>query len=422
MLIMKNRNFLFLTLGKFISLLGTSFQDFALSLYVLKITGSSTKFASVLAISIIPQLILGPISGVFADWCDRKKMVIICDILSFLTVLCGCASFLYKNSLSMGDIYIIVTVLSIISVVFSSASSTIIPSIVKKEDLTSANSINSFVQSISSILGPVLSGTILGFFGIFPVLIINAASFFISAAFEFLLNFKSKVDKVEDFSIKKFETDFMKGLRFILKNRVITVIIVSAVIINFAINPIFNIGWIYVLKKVLLVTDAKLGLAESIMSAAMIPGSVLAPFVLKNKDIKKYVPMFLLYISFLVLIFSVFITPDVINLFGKSIIFILLIVTISLIIMLVVFTNVMLSTFAQKVVPNDMLGRVNSVMQALCMGAIPFGQMIFGLIFDNMKSYIGFLIGFAIMFFASIYCIINFKRDYALNSIDIIDK
>ena len=41
---LKNKDFTLLILGKFVSLIGSSMQDFALALYVLKLTGSSLIF------------------------------------------------------------------------------------------------------------------------------------------------------------------------------------------------------------------------------------------------------------------------------------------------------------------------------------------------------------------------------------------
>lgn len=70
--ILKDKNFLLLMFGKITSLVGSSMQNFALSLFVLATTGSATKFASILAVSIIPQLIIGPFAGVFVDWFYRS--------------------------------------------------------------------------------------------------------------------------------------------------------------------------------------------------------------------------------------------------------------------------------------------------------------------------------------------------------------
>lgn len=70
----KRKDFSLLILGKLVSLLGSNMQQFALSLYVLALTGSATIFASMLSISILPRIILSPIAGVFGDWFDRKKL------------------------------------------------------------------------------------------------------------------------------------------------------------------------------------------------------------------------------------------------------------------------------------------------------------------------------------------------------------
>ena len=69
----KTKDFSLLIFGKFVSLLGSNILQFALSLYVLAITGSAAIFASILSVSILPRLLLSPIAGVFGDWFDRKK-------------------------------------------------------------------------------------------------------------------------------------------------------------------------------------------------------------------------------------------------------------------------------------------------------------------------------------------------------------
>ena len=78
--VLNKKDLSLLMISKFISLIATQMQELALSLYVLKTTGSATLFASVLAVAIIPQLILGPLAGVFADWYDRKKMIVYLDV------------------------------------------------------------------------------------------------------------------------------------------------------------------------------------------------------------------------------------------------------------------------------------------------------------------------------------------------------
>ncbi|WP_461612245.1 MFS transporter [Clostridium sp. Marseille-QA1073] len=160
---LEDKDFLLLMLGKLVSLIGSQMQSFALSLYVLKITGSATKFASVLAIALIPQLIFGPIAGVIADWFDRKKIIVLLDMLNGIMI--GIFAIIYKinGGLSLLHIYVIVILMSIISTLFNPAINTVIPTLVKKEELVDANGINSFIMNLGNFIAPLLAGFLLGF-------------------------------------------------------------------------------------------------------------------------------------------------------------------------------------------------------------------------------------------------------------------
>lgn len=173
---------------KITSLVGSSMQNFALSLFVLATTGSATKFASILAVSIIPQLIIGPFAGVFVDWFYRKKLLIFLDFLSGSITTFFTAIYLIKGEMPLGYIYVLVILLSVISTIFQPALQTIIPTIVNKDELVNANSVNSLVMALGSLLAPVLAGICYGAFGLKIIFIINAVTFFISSFSECFLN------------------------------------------------------------------------------------------------------------------------------------------------------------------------------------------------------------------------------------------
>ena len=56
----ENRNLGLLVLGQIISLFGSAIQRFALSLYLIDVTGSASIFASILAISMVPYIVIAP--------------------------------------------------------------------------------------------------------------------------------------------------------------------------------------------------------------------------------------------------------------------------------------------------------------------------------------------------------------------------
>ena len=85
--LLTEKNFGILVMSGFISLIGTEMLNFSLSLYVLQTTHSATLFSTVLAISIIPTLALGPFGGVIIDWVNPKKIIVLLDFCSGTIVL-----------------------------------------------------------------------------------------------------------------------------------------------------------------------------------------------------------------------------------------------------------------------------------------------------------------------------------------------
>ncbi|WP_294188744.1 MFS transporter [uncultured Clostridium sp.] len=103
--LLREKNFSLLMFGKITSLIGSNMQSFALSLFVLSTTGSATKFASILAITLIPQLLLGPFAGVIVDWFYRKNILIVLDLISGIVVTIFAVSYFITGEISLTNIY-----------------------------------------------------------------------------------------------------------------------------------------------------------------------------------------------------------------------------------------------------------------------------------------------------------------------------
>ena len=115
--LLKNKDYSLLMIGKLVSLLGNMLQ-FALSLYVLSLTGSALIFASMLSISILPRLLLSPIAGVFGDWFNRKKAIVFLDFINGTLIATFALIFLLNGGLTLLLIYAFVILLEIIEIFF----------------------------------------------------------------------------------------------------------------------------------------------------------------------------------------------------------------------------------------------------------------------------------------------------------------
>lgn len=387
-------------------------QDFALSLYVLKLTGSATKFASVLAVTILPQIILGPICGVFADWFDRKKLLVVLDVISGLITISMALVLKLNGSLSMGYIYAAVISLSIVGLLYNSASGAIIPSLVEQDKLLEANSMNSTAFSLSQIVSPMLSGVLYGMFGIFVVIIINSVSFFISALSKFFMDIlKSKRENV-NLNLSQFKTDFKEGLIFIKNKKMVLKITICAFIINFAADPVFNVGMTYVGKKILLVSDTTMGMLYSVVSIGAIAGSVLSGFVGKKFQLSTVFGYGIIVTAILIglngITLNAFYNKLILNV---PLVLVLIGLTFVLMMVVVIIINVMISTMFQRETPREMLGRVGSVVGTACTCAMPIGQMLIGGMFDYSKAYIPVYISAAIILLTGISFTVSERKN-----------
>lgn len=392
MKIHNNKNFLLSIIGSFVSQIGSNIQKFALSLYVLNVTGSASTFASVMVFAFLPNIILAPFSGVLADWYDKKKIVVILDFLCSFVIVLYTLFFINSPDFNIVYIYIFVFTLAIIQSFFRPAASSIIPLVVEKEQLSQAYSIRSVLDTVGGLLSPIIAGFVMGFWGLLPILVINSISFLLSAISECFITLEHVESKKEK-NFTTFKSDFKNGFIYIYKNKKLFSILFLALALNFTVSPTFSIGIPYVLKEVFKVQDQYYGIFEAVVTSAMLLSPFVASYLLKKVDSGKVIIYNLYVVSLFVLlnyiptsniIFKDFLNPKLPFVILLSINFILMI--------FVGIVNIAINTLMQSQIDKEYLGRVNSTSSALFTAAIPFGQVIFGVLFDTFEAWFSFVL------------------------------
>lgn len=402
--LLKNKDFSLLMMGKLVSLLGSNMLQFALSLYVLAITGSALIFASMLAISILPRLIFSPIAGVFGDWFDRKKVIVALDFFNGLIIGAFALIFVFNGGLSLLLIYIFVILLETVEIFFGSAMAAVIPSMVEKDDLLAANSLQSLVMNFGQLLAPSIAAIVYGFTGMLVVLIVTSVLFVLSAISEMFINIP-KQTKQTVFSLASFKTDFIEGLKIVKSSKFILTILGLVAIINFTISPLFSVGMTFVVKEILKASDFQFGLFQTIFAVA----SISAPLVLGMSKGKKNIGRLLfrsfLFLSFVVLALAIIPSDILLAYFAPNIIpFLLLLVMLFFVGFLVTTINITLSTIFSQIVPLEAMSRVSSVLTLASTILIPLGQLAFGFLFDNLAaSYVIIICGLILIGAVLIY-------------------
>jgi Na+/melibiose symporter-like transporter len=146
---------------------------------VYAVTGSTVASALTMASSFAPQVLLGAVAGVFADRWDRKRTMIVADLL----LAAGLLPLLFVHHAA--QVWIVFAVMfaeGAIQQFFSPAEQAMVPRLVPDEGLLTANALSGQVSNVSRLGGSALGGILAAAGGILAVTVVDAGSFVASAA------------------------------------------------------------------------------------------------------------------------------------------------------------------------------------------------------------------------------------------------
>ncbi|MCL0045078.1 MFS transporter [Nitrospinaceae bacterium] len=202
----QNPSFRNLWYGQVISELGNWVNSIALYALILQLTGSGMAMAAAMMAKLLPMVIISPFAGVVIDRMDRRTILIASDILRCFTVLCF---LIVESREDLWLVYALTLFEVALTGFFEPARSAILPSIVKKNHLVTANAISGATWSIMLTLGAALGGFVVSLFGVKAAFILDALTYLLSAWFIIKISYPNT--KSEE-PIKKNNSSGIKGL------------------------------------------------------------------------------------------------------------------------------------------------------------------------------------------------------------------
>jgi len=178
--LLKNKNFLQIWLAQLFSQLAANLLNFALIIRVFDLS-ANTSYANI-SVSLlilafgVPSIIFAVLAGAYVDHLDRRKVLVITNIVRAVLVL-----FFLLFETNLVFVYVMVFVISILSQFFTPAESAALPRLVKKNQLVAANSLFLFTLYSSFILGYSLAGPIISTWGADSVYWVTSAAFVLAA-------------------------------------------------------------------------------------------------------------------------------------------------------------------------------------------------------------------------------------------------
>lgn len=179
-LLRENRNYRNLWLGAVISQLGDWFNLIASASLIADLTDAGTAISYLFLARFLPLFFFSPFAGVLADRFDRRLILVGTNLLRALTVL----GFLLIDDPSQIWLFYLLTITQFaLSAVFNPARTAVIANIVPREDLVTANALDSFTWSTMLAVGSLLGGVAASLFGIAVAFAIDALTFLLAAWF-----------------------------------------------------------------------------------------------------------------------------------------------------------------------------------------------------------------------------------------------
>lgn len=231
--VLRNRNYALLFWGQLISSVGTQMQVVAVAWQVYSLTHSAIALGLVGLVQAVPRLVFSLVGGVFADVFDRRKMLLIVEVViaSTSAVLALCTIY---HVINMFIIYSVVLVSASISAFEFPTRQAIIPSLVPRERMKDALSLGMAMMQLTFIIGPMVGGFVIGWLGVADTYWIDVISYFVVVGSLLLMAIpRIPIEKRPQMGIEAL----LNGMRFLRAHPVILAVLSLDFTANFFGSP-----------------------------------------------------------------------------------------------------------------------------------------------------------------------------------------
>ena len=167
-----------LWIGQMVSVVGDKLNQIAMGFMVYKVTGSMLQMGIMLGVTVLPAALFGLFAGAYVDRWDRRKTMVIADVVRAGLVLT------IPWAIATGGVafaYVIAFAVAAVALFFEPAKLSLIPSLVPENELMAANSLDNATSAIAELAGLAFAGAVVAVLGYGRAFTLDAASYLFSA-------------------------------------------------------------------------------------------------------------------------------------------------------------------------------------------------------------------------------------------------
>lgn len=381
--IFKDGKFLKLWAGHGISTFGDMVTFLAIPMIVYGITGSKFALSLSVLVRVIPVILIGPFAGALVDRLNRKTIMIWSDLLrALLTVVL----LLSPDQYLLKMIYIVVFLKSLIGIFFNPAFNSTIPSIIKKENLMSANSVFGVTGNILQFVTPFAGAALIAFSGARAVLLIDMISFIVSAVAIYYIDIPKHPEKSRKLITPVILLkDIEEGFKFMLNSKTLTIIMITTLITQFGQGFIAPLWLPYVIEGLKRpATDFGYLVAMQGFGSILGTSMLLLLGVRKSKSYKLFYSIFTLMTGVTIFLQITTLNFNVFIMWG------------TLVGVFISGMGITTQTIVQHIAKNEILGRVSSTLNIINQTFMAAAVAIAGLLGERTTTRMLFVIACSI--------------------------
>lgn len=172
--LLRQRNFSLLWFGGLISMMGDWALMIGLPIYVYQLTGSALATSGAFLAGRLPNLLIGPAAGVFVDRWDRRRTMVVSNVLLALGIA---PLLLVRTPETVWIVYLVMFWQSTVAQFFNPAENALLPQLVGEEHLIEANSLNALNNNLARLFGPALGGFAAALAPLYGIVLLDVFSF-----------------------------------------------------------------------------------------------------------------------------------------------------------------------------------------------------------------------------------------------------
>jgi predicted MFS family arabinose efflux permease len=358
--------------GETVSGIGNMMATVAMPLVMVVVLHASTLAVGLLTtVMYLPWLVVSLPAGVVVDRLPLRRSMVITDLVE-AALFAGIPVAVWLHVLNVAVVFAVAFLTGAANVFFTTAYQALVPSLVRRDELVTANAWLTGSASTAQLAGPGLSGLVAGSLGVIYALLLNSASFLVSAAC--LLGTRRR-PAPETRSVparpgRSLGRDIADGIRFVSRDRYLRPLTLWAAVVNIGLAGSDALLVLFLIR-VVHVGPGTVGFLFTLTGIGSIGGALAAKGVVSRLGSAR--AMFLA---------GAFLTPFalLIPLAGPGTGLVFLVAGRAVAFAGIVVANVIVASFRQSYAPPEMLGTVIATTRFVLMGAYPAGAAIGGVL------------------------------------------